>query len=76
LITVENNHLELLKPCVDKYELQSELEKIQKYYLNNKSIKLNIIKGSSEILNMEKFIKMEEDDFVFLTSILWSVSKC
>lgn len=76
LITVENNHLELLKPCVAKNELQSELEKIQKYYLNYKSLKLNVIEGSSRILNMDRFIELEEDDFVFLTSILWSVSKC
>ncbi|MFW6001378.1 MAG: hypothetical protein ACOCQE_03305 [Halanaerobium sp.] len=76
LITVENNHLELLKPCVDKVELQFELEKIQKYYLNNKSLKLNVIEGNSSILNMDKFIELEEDDFVFLTSVLWSVSKC
>jgi hypothetical protein len=76
LITVENNHLELLNPCVDKAELQFELEKIQKYYLNNKSLKLNVIEGNSSILNMDKFIELEEDDFVFLTSVLWSVSKC
>lgn len=76
VIAVENNQLELLKPAVKKDELQTELEKTQKYYLNNKSLQLEVIEGSSEILNMERFADLEEEDFIFLTSILWSVSKC
>ncbi|MCC3143754.1 hypothetical protein LJ207_00240 [Halanaerobium sp. Z-7514] len=76
VLLVENNYLELVRSSIKKSELKEELEKIKKYYLNVKKSKLSLLEGSSELLDLDNFVNLKEDDFVFLSSLLWCVSRC
>jgi hypothetical protein len=76
MLTAVDKKLDLLQASISPAELQSEIDKTQKYYLNNKNIKLKVLAGKSSLLNLEEFMDLEDEDFVFLTSMLWSIEKC
>ncbi|MFN2341346.1 MAG: hypothetical protein ABR547_08770 [Halanaerobium sp.] len=76
LLTALDKKLDLLQSSILKEELAAEIERSKKYYLNNKGVELEIMEGTSELLNLGEFIELEADDFVFLTSLLWSISRC
>lgn len=76
LLTALDKKLDLLQSSIKKEKLAKEIERTQKYYLNNKGIELEILEGRSDLLNLGEFIELEADDFVFLTSLLWSISRC
>ncbi|RCW61171.1 hypothetical protein [Halanaerobium sp. ST460_2HS_T2] len=76
LLTALNKKLDLLQSSIKEKELKQEIKRTKKYYLNNKNIKLEILEGKSDLLNLGDLIDLEADDFVFLTSLLWSISKC
>ncbi|MFW5736094.1 MAG: hypothetical protein ACOCXB_01925 [Halanaerobium sp.] len=76
VLTGIDKKLDLLQSSISGEELQSEIDKTKKYYLNNNGIELEILEGKSDLLNLGDYIELEADDFVFLTSLLWSISRC
>jgi len=76
LLTAVDKKLDLLQSSIKEGELAQELEKSKKYYLNNKGIELEVLEGKSDLLKLGELIELEADDFVFLTSLLWSISRC
>ena len=76
VLLIENSSLELVRASIKESELKAELEKIKKYYLNVKRSQMPVLEGSSDLLDLDNFINLKEDDFVFLSSLLWCVSKC
>jgi hypothetical protein len=76
LLTAVDKKLDLLQSSIKETELQQEINKTRKYYLNNKNLELEILEGKSDLLNLSDLIDLEADDFVFLTSLLWSISRC
>ena len=76
ILTSIGKKMDLLNASISEEELDSEIDKTQKYYLNNKGIKLDILEGKSELLNLGDYIDLEADDFVFLTSLFWSINRC
>jgi len=76
VLTGIDKKLDLLQSSISGEELQSEIDKTKKYYLNNNGIELEILEGKSDLLNLGDYIKLEADDFVFLSSLLWSISRC
>lgn len=76
ILTALNKKFDLLQSSISENYLESEIDKTQKYYLNNKNIKLKILEGKSDLLNLEEFMDLKNDEFVFLTSMLWSIDKC
>lgn len=76
LLTVVDKKLDLLQSSVSESELEQEIEETERYYLNNKNLSLKVMEGKSDLLNLGEFMDLKEDDFVFLTSLLWSVSRC
>jgi hypothetical protein len=76
LLTAVNKKLDLLQSSIGEAELQREIKRTKKYYLNNKKMELEILEGKSELLNLSDLIDLKADDFVFLTSLLWSISRC
>ena len=76
LITAVDKKLDLLQSSIAEKDLKKELEETKKFYLNNHNIELELLEGNSDLLDQEEFIELENDDFVFLTSLLWSVSRC
>jgi len=76
VLTGIDKKLDLLQSSISGEELQSEIDKTKKYYLNNNGIELKILEGKSDLLNLGDYIKLEADDFVFLSSLLWSISRC
>jgi len=75
ILTAVDKKLDLLQSSISKNGLESEIDKTQKYYLNNKSINLKVLEGKSDLLHLEEFMELEDDDFIFLTSMLWSIDK-
>lgn len=76
LLTALDKKLDLLQSSINEGQLPQEIERSKKYYLNNKGVELDILEGKSDLLNLGDFIDLEADDFVFLTSLLWSISRC
>ncbi|SFL09050.1 hypothetical protein [Halanaerobium salsuginis] len=76
LLTVRNNKLDLLQSGIKSENLQPEIDKTVKYYLNSFKLDLDLIEGSSKLLKLGKFIDLKADDFAFLTALFWSVNKC
>ncbi|TDO92278.1 hypothetical protein DFR79_10691 [Halanaerobium saccharolyticum] len=76
LLTAVDKKLDLLQSSIGEEQLAQELEKSQKYYLNNKGIELEVLEGKSDLLKLGEMIELKADDFVFLTSMLWSISRC
>lgn len=76
ILTAVDKKLDLLQSSISVSGLKSEIDKTQKYYLNNKNINLKVLEGKSDLLNLEDFMELEDDDFVFLVSMLWSIQKC
>lgn len=76
ILTAVDKKLDLLQSSISISDLKSEIDKTQKYYLNNKNINLKVLEGKSDLLNLEDFMELEDDDFVFLVSMLWSIQKC
>lgn len=76
LLTALDKKLDLLQSSIKEEDLAQEIERSKKYYLNNKGVELEILEGKSDLLNLGEFIELEADDFVFLTSLLWSISRC
>lgn len=76
LLTAVDKKLDLLQSSISENELLEEIEKSKKYYINNKGVELEILEGQSDLLNLGEFVDLKADDFVFLTSLLWSISRC
>ncbi|MGM0500070.1 MAG: hypothetical protein ACQERL_07695 [Bacillota bacterium] len=76
ILTAVDKKLDLLQSSISKNDLEREIDKTQKYYLNNKSINLKVLEGKSDLLHLGEFMELKDDDFVFLTSMLWSIDKC
>jgi len=76
LMGVYNNQLDLLQSALEKEELESEIERICKYYLNSKSAEMKVLRGSSKLLKIDEATELNEDNFIYLSSLLWSVSRC
>ena len=76
LLTALDKKLDLLQSSIREKELAQEIERSKKYYLNNKGVELEILEGKSDLLNLGEFIDLKADDFVFLTSLFWSISRC
>lgn len=76
LLTAVDKKLDLLQSSVTASELQREINKIKKYYLNNKKLELKVLKGKSDLLKLSDLVELKDDDFVFLSSLLWSINKC
>lgn len=76
LLTAVDKKLDLLQSSIREGQLAQELEKSKKYYLNNKGIELEVLEGKSDLLKLGELIELKADDFVFLTSLLWSISRC
>lgn len=76
IITSVDNKLGLLQSAIKKEDLKDEINKTKKYYLNNKKIELEVLEGNSDLLNLGDYLDLKADDFVFLTSLFWSISKC
>lgn len=76
LLTALDKKLDLLQSSINEKQLSQEIERSKKYYLNNKGVELDILEGKSDLLNLGDFIDLKADDFVFLTSLLWSISRC
>jgi hypothetical protein len=76
ILTAVDKKLDLLQSSISENDLQREIDKTQKYYLNNKNINLEVLEGKSDLLHLEEFMDLEDDDFVFLTSMLWSIERC
>lgn len=76
ILTAVNKKLDLLQSAINESELQLEISKTKKYYLNDRNINLEILAGKSDLLNLGDYINLEADDFVFLSSLFWSISKC
>jgi hypothetical protein len=76
LLTALDKKLDLLQSSITENNLLEEIERSKKYYLNNKGVELEILEGKSDLLNLGQYVELEADDFVFLTSLLWSISRC
>ncbi|CCU79354.1 hypothetical protein HSACCH_01263 [Halanaerobium saccharolyticum subsp. saccharolyticum DSM 6643] len=76
ILTAVDKKLDLLQASILENDLETEIDKTQKYYLNNKNINLKVLEGNSNLLHLEEFMELEDDDFVFLTAMLWSIDKC
>lgn len=76
IITALNNKIDLLQSGINSQELKKVIEENKRYYLNNKEVNLEVLKGDTSLLKMNKYIDLEADDFVFLTSLLWSINEC
>jgi hypothetical protein len=76
ILTAVDKKLDLLQSSISKNDLESEIDKTKKYYLNNKSMNLKVLEGKSDLLHLGEFMELKDDDFVFLTSLLWSIDKC
>ena len=76
IITSLNKKIDLLQSSVKENELKEVIEENKKYYLNNKEIELKVLEGESDLLKLGDYMDLKEDDFVFLTSLLWSINRC
>lgn len=76
ILTSIDNKLGLLQSAIKKEDLKNEINKTKKYYLNNKGIELEVLEGNSDLLNLGDYLDLKADDFVFLTSLFWSINKC
>jgi len=76
LLAVYNNQLDLLQSALDDKELKSEIERISKYYLNTKDAEMKVLKGCTKLLKIDETVDLNEDNFIYLSSLLWSVSRC
>lgn len=76
ILTAVDKKLDLLQASISEHELQREIDKTRKYYLNNKQLDLEVLEGKSDLLNLSDLIELKEDDFVFISSLLWSINKC
>lgn len=76
LMTVVDKKLDLLQSSITDQMLDTEIKETERYYLNNRDLSLKVMEGKSDLLNLDDYLDLKEDDFVFLTSLLWSVSKC
>ena len=76
ILTALDKKMDLLQASISENELQLEIDKTKKYYLNNNAVNLELLEGKSDLLNLGEYMNLEADDFVFLTSLLWSINRC
>ncbi|MFW5736084.1 MAG: hypothetical protein ACOCXB_01875 [Halanaerobium sp.] len=76
LLTALDKKLDLLQSAIREDELAKEIKRTKKYYLNNKAVELEVLEGKSDLLKLGDLIDLKADDFVFLTSLLWSIGRC
>lgn len=76
IITAVDKKMDLLQSKINENELKKEITRTRKYYLNNYDLNLETLEGKSDLLNLGDFVDLKDDDFVFLTSLFWSISRC
>ncbi|RCW50528.1 MULTISPECIES: hypothetical protein [unclassified Halanaerobium] len=69
------NTLDLLHSQIKEENIEREIKKIRKYYLNKKNTDMAVIEGGPELFNLGKFKNIDKDEFIFLASLLWGVNE-
>lgn len=69
------NTLDSIHSQIKENNIEREIKKIKKYYLNRKNTDMAVIEGEPELFNSEKLKNIDKDEFIFLASLLWGVSE-